>query len=110
MHSKHAVRTYLSYHLGRLSVINCFQILLHGTIIVLPLVLIVSIFSEDDILLLYIHTRFLGQIYCSNKHVALIHNLQSLLEGSLVIAVDLIYMLIAIRIIQMRSVSPCHLV
>lgn len=70
--------THLSNDLGWFRVIDCFQILLHRTIVILLLVQKVSILAKDDILLAGIHSSLLCQIDGVHEKVSLVENLQSL--------------------------------
>jgi hypothetical protein len=58
--------SYLSYDLGRLSIVDCAEILLHGSVVVLLLVQIVSVLSVYYVLLRDICSEFLSEIYCQD--------------------------------------------
>lgn len=80
---------YLSDDLRGFGIINCFQILLHGTIVICLLIQKIPVLSKDHILLVRIHAGLLRQIDSRYKEVPLIQYLKSLRKWLLVIAVDL---------------------
>jgi hypothetical protein len=55
-----AQTTNLPYHLRRLRIVDGFQVHLHGRIVVLLSVQVITIFAEDDVLLGGIESRPLG--------------------------------------------------
>lgn len=83
--------TYLAYDLGRFSVVNCFQVLLHSTIVVGLLIKKVAVFAKYHILPRSIHSRLLCQANGRYEQVSLIQNFQPLLERLLMISEDLAY-------------------
>lgn len=60
------VFTYLSDYLRWLSIVNGFEVLLHGGIVILLGVQVVSKFAKDDILLSRVQACLLGQVNSQN--------------------------------------------
>ena len=80
---------YLSNDLRRLGVVDSLEILLHGRIIVLLLVEEVAVFAIDHVLLRGINSEFLCEVDGEHKKIALVQQIELLLERLFVIAVNL---------------------
>lgn len=80
---------YLSNDLRRLGRIDRLDVLNHGAVIVSLLVQVVAEAAVDGRLLLLVHAGLLGQVDGQREHVALVEQLQPLLQRLLVVAVDL---------------------
>lgn len=81
--------TNLANNLGWLSIINRPQILLHGSVIVSTLVQEIAVLAVDSILLKRIDADLLRKIDSQDVEVALVKNLQPLLQTLLAIPEDL---------------------
>ena len=84
-----AIYGYLSNDLRRLCVINGAQVLLHGGIVVSPLIQEVSILAIDGILLQRIDSNLLREVDCQNVKIALVQNFKLLLQCLFPITEDL---------------------
>lgn len=54
--------SYFADHLGRFSIVDCFQVLLHRSVIVPLLVQVIPILSKDGVSLAVVDAGFLGKI------------------------------------------------
>ena len=80
---------YLAYHLGRLGVINRFQILLHSSVVVTLLMQVITVLAENHIALSSIDTGLLGKVDSKDIEITLVKNLELLLQCLLVISKEL---------------------
>lgn len=84
--------THLANDLGWLGIVNGPQVLLHGSVIVTPLVQEITILAIDGILLQSIDTNLLGKVDSQDVKIALVQDLEPLLETLFPIAKDLAWL------------------
>ena len=82
-------RTHLADDLGGLRVVDSLNVLRHGVVVIALLIEVVTVLSINDVLLLHVHARFLGKVEGERVEIALIEQLQPVLQRLLVVAIDL---------------------